>query len=73
MYEKEKQFLEQKYILDKEDQHILSNDGNYITFYEVLKPTPIIIIHQSDEEEDSCVCIDLTDLEKIISQIKSKI
>lgn len=73
MYEKEKKFLEQKYILDKEDQHILSNDGNYITFFEVHEPTPIVIIHQSDEEEDGCVCIDLADLEKIISQIKYKI
>jgi len=70
-FEKDKLFLEQKYITEKEYQHVLSNDGCYITFYEC--EDDVVTIHQSSEEKDDYICIDLLDLEILISQIKSKI
>jgi hypothetical protein len=72
LYLTDKERLERLYIKNK-NQHILANDGYYITFYEVCdsmdENNPVIAIHQSDEDEDTCVYVEMIHLEQIIREV----
>jgi hypothetical protein len=59
------EYLQDMYIKNPEEQQILSNDGAYIIFYE--KCGDVVIIHQSDENTDNFVCVELEHLKQIIN------
>jgi hypothetical protein len=66
----DKQFLYDKYITDPSQQRVISNDGAYIVFFELWND--IVVLHQSNELEDSFVCIDIKDLTKIVIDFDSE-
>jgi hypothetical protein len=65
----DKQFLYDKYITDPSKQHVLDNDGAFITFYESYNT--IVTLHQSNETEDNYVCVPIECLSKIVNDFKT--